>query len=96
MRGAGRRVTLVYMPYRIDVRDARDGALDRLLDLGALDVDTLPEGGIAAVMPDDVAPAQLARVLGVRDLVVSPAVSRDAGSIWLLGPRVVRVGRNSS
>ena len=50
----------------------------------------------AAVMPDDVAPAQLARVLGVRDLVVSPAVSRDAGSIWLLGPRVVRVGRNSS
>ena len=93
MRGAAGRVTLVCMPYRIDVRDARDGALDRLVELGALDVDTLPEGGVAALMPDGVASEQVAEALGVRDLVVSPAVSRDAGSIWLLGPRVVRVRR---
>jgi len=81
------------VPYRIDVAPASDAVLDRLVELGALDVDRSPGGGIAALMPNDVAPEQVARALGVDDLSVSPAVGRDAGSVWLLSPRATRVGR---
>ena len=41
--------------------------LDRLVELGALDVDRSPGGGIAALLPDSVAPEQVAHVLGVDD-----------------------------
>ena len=44
--GANREPT---MPYRVDVRRAGDDALDRLIELGALDVEPLPEGGLAAL-----------------------------------------------
>jgi ribosomal protein L11 methyltransferase len=80
------------VPYRIDVATFGGDALDRLIDLGALDADRLPGGGLAAVMPDDVDPRRVASALGV-DVAVSPAVGRDAGSVWVLGPRPVRVGR---
>ena len=41
------------MPYRIDLHDIGDDALDRLVELGALDVERLERSGIAALMPDE-------------------------------------------
>ena len=81
------------MPYRIDLRDAGDDRLDRLVELGALDVECSDTGGIAALMPDGVTPAQVTQALGVGDMTVSPALARDAGSVWILSPRAIRIGR---
>jgi ribosomal protein L11 methyltransferase len=81
------------VPYRVDVTRAGDGALDCLVELGALDVERSPDGGIAALMPDGVAPERVALALGVADLSISPAVGRDAGSVWTLSPRPTRIGR---
>ena len=81
------------MPYRVDVTPAGDGALDCLVELGALDVERSPDGGIAALMPDGVAPERVALALGVAELSISPAVGRDAGSVWTLSPRPTRIGR---
>ena len=44
------------MPYRVDVARAGDAVLDPPVELGALDVERLPGGGIAALMPDGAAP----------------------------------------
>ena len=79
------------MPYRIDLRDASDPMLDRLVELGALDVEA-SSGGLAALLPDSVAPETAASALGVDRVAVSPAVGRDAGSVWILSPRPIRVG----
>jgi ribosomal protein L11 methyltransferase len=81
------------VPYRVDVTRADDAALDRLVELGALDVERSPGGDIAALMPDGIAPEDVARALGVGDLAISPAVGRDAGSVWILSPRPTRIGR---
>src|SRR5688572_19010135 len=81
------------MPYRIDLSTGEDDVLDRLVDLGAIDVERLRGCGIAALMPDSIAPHRLAQALGVDDLAVSPATGRDADSVWVLSPRPVRVGR---
>jgi ribosomal protein L11 methyltransferase len=81
------------LPYRIDIPRAGDAALDRLVEFGALDVERVPGGGIAALMPDGVAPEQVGLALGVDDLSISPAVGRDAGSVWTLSPRATRTGR---
>ena len=80
------------MPYRIDIRDADDATLDRLVELGALDVESSPGGGMAALLPDDVRPEEIASRLGIEGLHVSAAVGRDADSVWILSPRAVRVG----
>jgi len=79
------------VPYRVDLRNAAPGAADRLIDLGALDVDT-SGGAVAAVMPDGVPPAELTAALGTSHLTVSPAVGRDAESVWVLTPRPIAVG----
>jgi ribosomal protein L11 methyltransferase len=81
------------VPYRIEVSLLPDDALDRLVDLGALDVEALDEGGLAALMPDSVPPERVAAALGIDRVDVSPALGRDADSIWLLRPRPVRIGR---
>ena len=81
------------MPYRIDLRHAGTEGFDRLVDLGAIDVDVSAGGAIAALMPDSVTPAQIARVLGLGDITVSPAIGRDDGSVWILRPRPIRIGR---
>jgi ribosomal protein L11 methyltransferase len=81
------------MPYRIDIQDAGDDAFDTLVELGALDVEPLAQQTVAAVMPDSVAPADIARALGGREVSVSPATGRDADSIWTLRPRRVQIGR---
>ena len=82
------------MPYRIDLHTAADEAFDRLVELGALDVEPF-EGGFAAIMPDSVVPAAVTAALGVRrrDAVVTPATGRDEGSVWVLRTRPVRAGR---
>lgn len=82
------------MPYRIDLRAPAHDALDRVVDLGALDVEIDAGGTLSALMPDDVAPSRVARAAGTdaADTCVSPAVGRDDGSVWLLRPRAVRVG----
>jgi precorrin-6B methylase 2 len=81
------------MPYRIDLRNAGHDMLDRLVELGALDVEQTDNGGIAALMPDRVTPQQVSHALGVDRIPVSPAVARDAGSVWILSPRAIRAGR---
>jgi ribosomal protein L11 methyltransferase len=81
------------VPYRIDLRDVAEDALDRLVDLGAIDAERTQDGGLAALMPDSVAPERVASALNVDDLSISPAVGRDDGSVWMLSPRPIRVGR---
>ena len=80
------------MPYRLDLRNVGDEALDRLVALGALDVESSRERSIAALMPDGVTPDQVASALGLRDVSASPAMGRDADSVWVLSPRPIRVG----
>jgi ribosomal protein L11 methyltransferase len=81
------------VPYRLDLRNAGDEALDRLVELGALDVESSRDRGIAALMPDGVTPDQVASALGAHEISSSPAMGRDADSVWVLSPRPLRVGR---
>jgi ribosomal protein L11 methyltransferase len=83
------------VPYRVDIRNVADDALDRLVELGAIDAESGGDGEIAVLMPDSVAADHVARALGVRedDISVSPATGRDAGSVWALSPRPIRIGR---
>jgi ribosomal protein L11 methyltransferase len=81
------------VPYRVDLRDGADDVFDRLVDLGAIDAVRADDGAIAAVMPDSVPPEQVASALAVGDLRVSPALGRDAGSVWIVSPRPIRIGR---
>ena len=81
------------MPYRVDLRSVGAAALDRLVELGAIDAEFSDGGGIAALMPDSIAPAEIASALGVDEVSVSPAVGRDDGSVWVLRPRPARIGR---
>jgi ribosomal protein L11 methyltransferase len=81
------------MPYRVDLRDATEDSFDRLVELGALDVGLSHAGGMAALMPDGISPEQIATALGVDAISVSPATSRDAGSVWVLSPHPIDVGR---
>jgi len=81
------------MPYRIDLPHAGTNDFDRLVELGAIDVDVSGDGAIAALMPDSVTPAEIASVLGLDDVPVSPARGRDDGSVWILRPRPIRIGR---
>jgi len=80
------------VPYRIDFRAGGDELLDRLIELGALDIEWTPGHGAAALLPDRITPGELTRALGIHDLRISPAVARDNGSVWVLSPRPVRIG----
>jgi ribosomal protein L11 methyltransferase len=80
------------VPYRIDIQRPPVDAFDRLVHLGALDIDVTADG-LAAIVPDGLSPDAIAGALGVGEIVVSPAIGRDDGSVWVLAPRPVRVGR---
>jgi hypothetical protein len=82
------------MPYRIDIRCAADvdNHFDRLVELGALDVEASSDHGLSALMPERVTPDHVASALGVDEIVVSPADRRDNGSVRVLTPRPFRVG----
>ena len=82
------------MPYRLDVRKTAENAADRLIDLGALDVESFP-GGVTALMPDRVTPGEVATALGADTLTVSPAAGRDADSVWVLRPRPIQIGAHT-
>lgn len=79
------------MPYRVDVGEPHAAAAERLIDLGALDIEEGPEG-LAALIPDAVAAERVRAALAPSAVRVSPAVGRDDGSVWTLTPRAVRVG----
>ena len=79
------------VPYRIDISKPHPDVLDRLVQIGALDVEAVP-GGIAAILPDDVAPETVARSVEAGNVRVSSALARDDGSVWLLRHRSVRIG----
>ena len=81
------------MPYRVDLGNPGDDALDRLIELGAVDAEISDDGSIAALMPDRVSPQQIAHAMSIGDIAVSPAISRDDGSVWILRRRPIRVGR---
>jgi ribosomal protein L11 methyltransferase len=83
------------VPYRVDIRHAAENAADQLIDLGALDVEPSPGGGLAALMPDGVMPDQLKTAFGAAGLTVSPAAGRDEDSVWVLSPRPIRVGAHT-
>jgi len=70
-----------------------EATFDRLIELGAVDAERQPDGTLAALMPDSVAPEQLAGVLGIETLAVSAVPGRDAGSVWVLNIRPVQIGR---
>jgi ribosomal protein L11 methyltransferase len=82
------------MPYRLDIRCGGDVDIefDRLVELGALDVESRFGQGLAALMPDNVTPEHVASALGVDDIVVSAVVGRDDGSVWVLTPRPISIG----
>jgi len=44
-------------------------------------------------MPDGVTPEQVAIMLGTDRISISPAVGRDDGSVWVLSPRPIGIGR---
>ncbi len=78
------------MPYRIDLNDPSDRALDQLVSLGALDVEPMP-AGLAALMPDTITPDAVAHALDVPGIRVSHAVGRDEDSVWILSPRATTI-----
>ena len=80
------------MPYRIDIADPSDELFDRLVALGAIDVDSEPGAGTAALLPDHVSLREVKAALGRDDVRVSVAVARDLGSVWVLKPRPIQVG----
>lgn len=80
------------MPYVICFRQTAGDAFDRVVELGALDVETSGTS-LTALMPDDVAPERIAGALDTREYATAPATSRDDGSVWTLRPRAVRIGR---
>jgi ribosomal protein L11 methyltransferase len=79
------------VPYRIDIAGPSADALEVLVQLGALDVDSVADG-LAAILPDSVTQDTLTRAFGAVGVTVSPAVARDNDSVWLLSPRAVRIG----
>jgi ribosomal protein L11 methyltransferase len=79
------------VPYRIDIACHPPGALDVLVEMGALDVELAGEG-LAAILPDTVTPDAAAQRLGVARVTASPAVARDGDSVWLLSQPAVRIG----
>lgn len=80
------------MPYRIELDADGEDVLDRLIDLGALDVEPTSAHQTAALMPDNITAEQVARALGIDNVRVFPATGRDYDSVWLLRPRPIRVG----
>ena len=80
------------MPYRVDLRHANHDTLDRLIDLGAIDAESLDDGAVAALMPDRVPPEQLAGALGINDISISQAIGRDDESVWVLRPQTILIG----
>jgi len=81
------------VPYRLNLQTVDDDALDRIIELGAIDAEFLDGGRLAALMPDAVTPEHIAGALGASEFSVSSAQGRDDGSVWILAPRPIQIGR---
>jgi ribosomal protein L11 methyltransferase len=81
------------VPYRVDLAESSDEIFDRLIELGALDVEASADGGVAALMPDRVTPEELNQALGTIPVAISDAAGRDDGSVWVLQRRPIQIGR---
>jgi ribosomal protein L11 methyltransferase len=81
------------VPYRLHVAQASENTFDRLIELGAYDVEVSGDDGIVALMPDGVSAEAVERELGGSVVTVFAAVGRDAESVWVLRPRPIAVGR---
>jgi ribosomal protein L11 methyltransferase len=79
------------MAYRVDISSPPPDAFDRLVQLGALDIEPMGDS-LAAIIPDGVTPEAVARALNVPNVTVSSVVARDSGSVWLLQLRPFRIG----
>ncbi|WP_321474106.1 50S ribosomal protein L11 methyltransferase [uncultured Paludibaculum sp.] len=75
----------------MDIAGPPDSALDVLIELGALDVEP-STGGLAAILPDSVQPAAVARALRGAAITISTAQGRDSGSVWLVSARTLHAG----
>jgi ribosomal protein L11 methyltransferase len=91
MAGTGPFALPFGMPYRIDICCPRPDAVDLLVQLGALDIESVNDG-LAAIMPDGVTQDTVAGALNLSSVTVSVAAARDNSSVWLLSPRAVRIG----
>lgn len=84
------------VPYRVDLPTTGamsvSDAFERLVELGALDLEENAAGGLAALMPDRVTSRQVARTLGLARVTTTAAVGRDDGSVWVLSPRPIQAG----
>jgi hypothetical protein len=68
------------VPYRIHMVCPSPAALEILVRLGALAVESVSDG-LAAILPDTVTHDTLARTLGVAGVTVSPAVGRPSKTL---------------
>ena len=80
------------MPYRIDIAFPLPNAIEILIGLGALDIESVNDG-LAAIMPDSLTQDKVVSVLGVASIKFSAAIARDNSSVWLLSPRTIRIGK---
>lgn len=80
------------MPYRVDVSAPGADALDVLVRLGAIDVESV-DGGMAAILPDAVPAGAVVAAFGGA-VTFTPAVARDDDSVWLVRAANLRVGAN--
>ena len=83
------------MPYRIDFRSVRGDALDRLVELGAIDAEFSDDGAIAALMPDAVAPDRIANALGVDNVLSTAAPGWMEAAKARLGDGLARAAVDS-
>jgi ribosomal protein L11 methyltransferase len=81
------------VPYRIDFSGAAADTLDKLIELGALDIEAVGGDGMAAIMPDSVTLAHVEQALGRDDIRVAPARGRDDDSVWVVHLRRIEVGQ---
>lgn len=79
------------MPHRIEITHPPRDAFDRLVDLGALDIEPIGDK-LEAILPDNVTLDQITDSLRGGSVSASSAVGRDSDSVWLLRPRAVRIG----
>lgn len=78
------------MPYRVDIRFPGPETWERLVELGAIDIDDSARDSMAAIMPDSLATQKVTAAFEGQ-IRVSAAVGRDDDSVWILRPRSLAV-----
>ncbi len=82
------------MPWRLDLSRPPADAPDLLIEWGALDLELAPGGhSLAAILPDSVTPVMIAAQFPASAVTAYAATARDGGSVWLLSPRPINIGK---